>query len=202
MRTTLCLIALTACSSTSTQSISGRVGTGFPNQVTSVHVVSGTTLVAQAPVAADGTFQLAIPPGSNLSLRFVGNGHTDLVFPRSAGTIDATFHIRGVGVPFDLGRVNFVGPASSTPFVFKTAAEQEAGCDDDNHDANGATCVDDEDNEAGTCEDDDDDEADDAESDVAGAMDDEGEDVGDAVAEHNFPADGCADGDDNGGDDD
>ena len=89
--------------------------------------------------------------------------------------------------------------STGTNFAFHDAT---GGADcQDGHDASGATCVDDGDNHGGSCE------ADDNETEGGDGTDarvlaaDDGPDDGDAVPEHNFPGDGCADGGDNGGDD-
>ena len=73
------------------------------------------------------------------------------------------------------------------------------------HDVNGATCIDDGDHQDSQCGDTQDGATEDGSNDGSGADAEtktaDAPDAGDAVAEHNFPADGCADGSDNGGDD-
>ena len=173
------------------QALAGRVAPGFPMSITKVTVMRGAATVADGRVAADGTFRLDVPPATGLTLRLIGAGASDVVFPRQLGSIERTFAIRGTGVEFDLGQVRFVGGSTTTTFVF----DQAGTCDDDGHDANGATCIDDADYTHGSCDDGD---HQDGEHDGTAGV---GADQGDAVAEHNFPADGCADGGDNGGDD-
>lgn len=210
MRSSLVLLALPlaiGCSAgAGPQVISGRIAPGFPAPVATVNVLQGRQIVATSPVAADGSFSLAVPPGANLSLRLVTSGQAGLVFPRSAGSVDATFAIKGTGVAFDLGTVRYVGAASTTTFSFHDGGGA-AACDGEDHDASGATCIDDGDNQDHQCGDQQDGEqevADGAEgsdgSDGANEIAD-APDAGDAIAEHNFPADGCAGGNDNGGDD-
>ncbi|MDB4957632.1 MAG: hypothetical protein JWO36_5201 [Myxococcales bacterium] len=203
-------LLLGACGSSSPQVLSGRVAPGFPSTITAVKVLKGATVVATAPVSATGAFRLSVPPGTGLTLRLVGAGKDGVVFPRTSGTIQSSFAIRGGGVPFDLGQLHFVGSSTATTFAFHTGGGSgSAGtCDDNGHDANGATCVDDGDQQGGTCDAESEsdsettdgaDSGSDAGSDATDTTD--GPDQGDAVADHNFPADGCADGGDNGGDD-
>lgn len=188
------------------QVLSGRVAPGFPSTITEVAVTSsevqswnGDTVVRTAPVAADGTFTLAIPPMGGLKLHLVGTGQARVVFPRHTGTIDASFAIRPNGVAFDLGAIRYVGAAGTTSFAFNMTTTQ---CDGEGHDPNGATCVDDGDQNSGTCDDGGGNNEQDGEngSNETSGDQTEGPDMGEAVAEHNFPADGCADGNDNGGD--
>ena len=173
--------------------------------IQTVQVMRGSAIIAQGPVGSDGTFQIYAPPRTQLTLRLVGAGASGVVFPRQGGSIDRTFAIRSAGVGFDLGLIRYVGAASSTAFAFN----QVGTCDGDGHDANGATCVDDGDNNAGSCNEQEGDNQGGADETTDGADDGSGAggagsadetDQGDAVAEHNFPADGCADGNDNGGD--
>ena len=198
------------CSSSSPQVLTGRVAPGFPTQVTGVKVMQGTTTVASAKVATNGSFTLSVPPSSGLTLRLVGGGQSNVIFPRHSGSLARTFVVRGGGVAFDLGAVHFVGASSSTTFAFHDASSS-SDCDAEDHDTSGSTCVDDGDHGGGSCE-----AADDSGgSDGSGASDGsdgsdgsgsgevdiaDGPDQGDSVADHNFPADGCADGQDNGGD--
>ena len=202
----LAALSFTGCSSPGPQVLTGRVGPGFPSNITTVKVLKGTTVVAHSPVNANGTFRLEVAPASGLSLRFVGTGQDNLVLPRKAGTIQRTFAIRGGGVAFNLGAIRFVGSSGTTGFAYHTSGDP--ACDDAGHDAMGATCVDDDtDTEDSTCET----EADAGEgsgsgsgsSSTAFAPSDgaDGPDQGDAVPEHDFPENGCADGHDNGGDD-
>ncbi|CAN5696158.1 hypothetical protein BH11MYX1_BH11MYX1_39470 [soil metagenome] len=208
MRSSLLLVALPlalGCSAGSGhQVISGRIAPGFPAQVTTVNVLHGRQIVASSRVAADGSFSLSVPPGANLSLRLVASGQAGVVFPRGSGSVDSTFAIKAAGVAFDLGNVRYVGAASTTSFSFHDGGSA-AECDAEEHDGNGATCIDDGDHQDNQCGDGQDGATQDGAGDGSGA-DAESEtadapDAGDAVAEHNFPADGCADGSDNGGDD-
>ena len=186
------------CSTSQTQSISGRVAPGFPSAVSSIEVFKGTSVVASSAIASDGSFRLNVPAGSGYAVRLVGTGKSALVFPRHAGGLQQTFAIRPGGVAFDLGKLFYVGNASTTTFAFHDAGTG-GSCDGEDHDSTGATCVDDGDHSSGTC-------GTETESDTGGGSGDgsdatEAADAGDAIAEHNFPADGCADGSDNGGDD-
>jgi hypothetical protein len=188
------------CSTSQPQILTGRVAPGFPSAVSSVEVLKGTSVVASSRVASDGSFQLSVPAGTGYAVRLVGTGTSALVFPRHTGGVHQTFAIRPGGVAFDLGSVFYVGNASSTTFAFHDAGTG-GSCDSEDHDSTGATCVDDGDQSGGTCgaESETADSSGDGSADGSGAAD--APDAGDAVAEHNFPADGCADGNDNGGDD-
>lgn len=224
-------LSAVGCSSPPTQVITGRIAPGFPMTVTTVKIKSsivrsfdgGNADIATAPVAADGSFRIEVAALEGLHLHLIGDGQTRVVFPRQAGTIDSSFAIRGTGADFDLGMIHYVGSAATTTFVFKQAPGGTGGemeCEDD-HDANGAMCVDDDDDNHNTCGQNDD-EGDDGEENDDGegehgdndgdhhnddgdhADSDDGPEMGDAVAEHNFPADGCSDDDDDDdeGDDD
>ena len=91
------------------QVLTGHVAAGFPTPIASVNIVRGATIVASAPVAADGTFRLNVPAGTGYAVRLVGTGQTGLVFPRHAGAIATTFSVRSGGVAFDLGGLFYVG---------------------------------------------------------------------------------------------
>ena len=183
----------------------------------------GDALVTTSPVAADGTFRLETPPLGRVHLLLLAeNGKSTVVFPRQSGVIHSAFTIRPNGAPFDLGGIRYVGDSSTTTFAFRTVGGTgEAECEDDGMDANGAMCVDDEDDNQNTCgqndeneqegeheddegenddgeNEDDDGENEDGEHEDDGEHDDpeDGPDMGDALAEHNFPADGCSDEDD------
>jgi hypothetical protein len=194
-------------SSSSTRTISGRVARGFPSTVTSVKVLQGTSVVASAPVAADGSFTMAVPLSSGLTMRFVGGGHTDLVMPRRSGGLQRTFML-GAGAPVQLGTLHYVGNSSTTPFTFHTDPATE--CDDDCHDTTGATCVDDEDGND-QCDGDDDGDGDGMHSGgddftgsgsgsgmTSGGDDSDGADDGDCVPEHDID-EGCGSGSGSGG---
>jgi hypothetical protein len=202
-------LVATGCSG-SEQVVTGRIAPGFPSQVTSVRAVQSGRVLATAPVATDGSFRLAFQPGAHVAFQLVGGGKTKLVFPRQTGGLLTTVSVRPNGTAFDLGTVRFVGEATATTFAFKSGPEAETECED-GHDSTGNMCVDDDDDDHGTCEAEDD-EGDHEQEHDAGDADDEGEasddvddglsDDGDAVAEHNFPADGCSDDDENEAEDD
>ena len=210
MRTNLILVIVAAagCSGSQPQTITGRVAPGFPDTMQSIEVVRGTAVVASSRVAADGSFRLAVPPSSGVQLRLIGSGHSNVVMPRTGGTIDQSFRILPGGRPFDLGAIFFVGNSSTTRFAFDTSSGSGSGsgssgtCDSEDHDQTGATCVDDH-SDGNECEAETDSEAETGDS-VTGsgsgsASDDgtaDGPDDGDAVPEHDFPAGGCSGGDD------
>jgi len=205
------------------------------------HVVSGTLALSTFPVppefahasqdqfsvwtriAPDGTFSLTIPPGKGYRIDFVAaSGRPVLVFPRHAGTIEATFDVRGGGTPFDLGNVRYVGDPQGSAYAFLTMSPGAADpdnveCEDGIDLATGAVCVDDDDEEgAGVCDEEDGDNVDEQCEDGidsttggpcagdSGEIDTDVEEVPTdaAVADHNLPpAIGCAD-EEEGGEDD
>jgi len=202
-------VAAVACGAPETQVLTGRVAPGFPSEITMVSITTtkiqswhGNVVVATAPVAGDGTFRIEAQAVSGLHFHLLGDGTSRLVFPRQLGQIDRSFAIRGHGADFDLGLVSFVGTSSTTPIVFSmTGGGGESDCED-GHDSNGNMCVDDEDEQGDSCDDSDsdsedgdhddgDDEDGDHEDGGHEDDDDDGGGMGDAVAEHNFPADGC-----------
>ena len=188
------------CSGSSTQTLSGHVGSGFPSAISEVQVLRGATVLSSARIAADGSFVLAVPPSAGLQLRVVGSGQTAVVFPRHSGAIGSTFAIRGAGVPFDLGTLHYIGSASTTTFAFHDSGTGGT-CDANDQDSTGATCVDDGDASDGACGSEQEGDGSDSGSAAGSDAGAPAADDGDAVADHNFPADGCADGNDNGGDD-
>jgi hypothetical protein len=148
-------LLLAACSSAPPQVVTGRVdNTTFPYAVDTVSAVRVGKTVVSAPIAADGSFSIAIPAGSRYRLEFAATGgRAGLVFPRTLGTLDTTFDVRGHQAAFDLGAVRFVGdPASHT---YKTVAAPADGadgeCENGIDPSTGAVCVDDEE-DGGSCE--------------------------------------------------
>lgn len=208
-------------SQTSPQVVSGRVdATTFPATVTTAQVLRAGQVVAEAPVAADGSFSLTIPAGANYHIAFASaTGKPGLVFPRSVGTIDVSFAVRGGGAPFDLGMVRYVGDPTGHTYVYNAAPADgdDIECEDGIDPNTGAVCVDDDDEGAGSCEGDGDDSncedgidpATGAECDGGpsantdgGAEEADGETEDDAVpgeaavADHNLPASvGCGEDD-------
>jgi len=143
----------------SEQVVSGTVAlSSFPSAVTTVRVVDSAGTVAQAPVAADGSFSISIPRGTGYRLAFAdGPTAPSLVFPRSQGRIDSRFDIASAGAPFNLGAVRYIGDATSTGFVYGPTPSESGDTDDieceDGIDANtGLVCVDDDDDEGASCE--------------------------------------------------
>lgn len=192
------LVVLGACTGGSSQQvITGQVAADFPSAVTAVRVVHAGSIVATAPVAADGSFRLAFAPSNNLAIQLVSGGKSKLVFPRHIGGNQTLFAARAGGGAFDLGKIHFVADTASTPITFHDGTEAQ-DCED-GHDASGAVCADDSDSSGGSCEAEDDHGGSDAEGSGSDDVDDGLADDGDAVPEHNFPADGCSD---DGADDD
>jgi hypothetical protein len=149
----LAALPLLGCSNDS-QVLTGHVAAGFPQAITSVEIVRGSTVLATAPVDASGSFSLQVAAGTGLALRLVGAaGHDTIVFPRKTGTIDRTFSVRPGAAAFDFGEIRFVGDASSTKFAFHDSSSSSM-CDDSGHDSSGAMCCDDGggDDDGGTCE--------------------------------------------------
>lgn len=227
---TLLSLAAVGCSSSSSsdQIITGRIAqTSFPAQVTAVRAYLGTTRIAEAPVAADGSFSLGVPAGTGARIQLVSATPSRLIFPRAGGTIDVAFSIQAGGAGFDLGTVRHVGDPTGHHFSFHTSSSEDQECED-GVDSTGATCVEDEDENGGACEGSDSNESGDDSTDTGdgttdtgttdGTDDGSGDGSGDgdhdetddaanedqptdtAVADHNFPADGC-NADDESGDD-
>lgn len=148
------LLSLAACGgSPAPQVVVGRVATtSFPYPVDTVRAVRGGRTVAEAPVAGDGAFSIAIPAGDGYRLELAAaGGRAGLVFPRQLGTIERTFNVRGHQAPFALGAVRYLGdPASHT---YKTTTGADGECQDGTDPATGAVCVDDHE-DGGSCADD------------------------------------------------
>lgn len=182
---------LAACSSSSPQVLSGRLAPGYPAGMTTVRAMHHTTILATAPLAADGSFQIAVPPSRDVTLQLVGASRSDVVFPRQSGTVERGFLIRGGGKPFALGTIRLGSPTTTFSFHNGTVASD---CTD-GVDANGETCIDDEGDLHDTCEAEDGSDSESADDTDNGAEADasaEAPDAGDSTAEHNFPSDGCS----------
>lgn len=214
------LASLAACSGSSAppQIVTGRIdGATFKSPISSVRA-SRAGAVVEAPVGSDGTFSIAIPAGTGYRIELLAaSGQPSLVFPRSAGTVDVAFDVRGGTRPFDLGMVRYVGDTSARPFVFKTSGGTDGDGECENGiDPNGAVCVDDDEDEGGACEDHEcvdgidpsngqecdggpsanQDDGQEADGDGDGETDDDAARAEAAVAERNLPAAlGCDDGD-------
>ena len=187
-------VLLAACSSSPPQVVTGRVASAtFPYPVNTVRAVRAGRTVVAAPIASDGSFSIAIPSGSRYRLEFAATaGGAGLIFPRTLGTLDATFDVRGHQAAFDLGAVRFVGDPASHTYKTGPAHGLDGECEDGIDRSTGAVCVDDEEN-GGSCEASD------------GGAEGDGEDPTDdgpsegAVADRNLPsALGCGDGQEGG----
>lgn len=118
---TMVTATLAACGADSPQTISGRVSTStFPEPVTRV-VAIGSDGTFYAPVAADGSFDLAVPAGDRyrIELRSTVRG-SQLVFPRT-NTIDTSFFIVESGDAFDLGAVRYARDQEGTTTIHDAA---------------------------------------------------------------------------------
>jgi hypothetical protein len=200
--------------SSGVQTITGRVAhDSFGAPVASAVITHNGNVVAEAPVASDGSFSISVRAGNGYTLRFrTGAERVALISPRAAGTIETTFAVRGASSTFDLGLVRKVSQPLATTFHYGSSP----GTDDDDVecengvDPNGAVCVDDDAQDGQNCQNDDgdgetnDDEA--ASGDGDGETDDDGETNDDvdvaqaaAIAEHNLPSQlGCDEGDGDG----
>ena len=202
------LIFAVGCTSSPPQVLTGRIDRGFPAAITTVKVTTssiqswkGDAVVTTAQVAADGTFRVEVPALTGVRIQLLGpDGKSMVVFPRHDGTINRAFRIQPNGASFDLGAIRFVGDAAAARYAYKTSASGSPSCDANGEDANGDMCVDDSDNNNDTCgQNESGDQAGDQTGDQTGDHQDgsadpaDGSDMGDAVAEHNFPADGCSD---------
>lgn len=149
-----------ACATPTTpQTISGRVDAStFPSTVTRAQVLRGGQIVTESPIAADGSFILTVPAGSRYLIVFAGPaGQPGLVFPRSAGSLDVSFDVRGGSTPFDLGTVRYVGDPTQQTYAYRSpaASDGDVECEDGVDPNTGAVCVDDDDDEgagSGSCE--------------------------------------------------
>lgn len=149
-----------ACATQATpQNINGRVDPAtFPTSVTRAQVLRAGQIVTEGPIAADGSFSLTIPAGNRYHIVFAGPaGQPGLVFPRSAGTLDASFDVRGGSAPFDLGTVRYVGDPRGRTYTYRSPAaeDDDVECEDGVDPNTGAVCVDDDDDEgagSGSCE--------------------------------------------------
>jgi hypothetical protein len=92
----------------SPQTIVGRVATSsYPEPVTRV-VAIGNDGTFYAPVAADGSFDLAVPAGDRYRLEMrSGIRGSQVVFPRTTERIDTSFFVVESGAAFDLGGVHY-----------------------------------------------------------------------------------------------
>ena len=161
-----------AATGTTGMALTGTVSQAtFPAAVTTVKALVGTKTIAEAPIAADGTFALTLPKGTRYRLELAhGGGSTLLVFPRSAGTIGHTFDVLAAAGAFELGTVRFIGDPAGKSYHYLTsapanaaasnsAAEETDGatdgdnvqCEDGIDPTTGAVCVDDDGGDA-TCE--------------------------------------------------
>jgi hypothetical protein len=107
----------------SPQTISGRVATSsFPEPVSRV-VAIGDDGTFYAPVAADGSFDLAVPAGDRyrIELRSTVRG-SQLVFERAANSIDTSFFVVESGDVFDLGVVRYLSEARDSDTTIADAA--------------------------------------------------------------------------------
>jgi hypothetical protein len=105
---------------TSSTMVAGKAALGtFPETPAKARVVGPlAATVAEAPLAADGSFVLQVPAGNGYQLELVSAGATyGLVLPRGEGKVDSRFAVRGERDPFQLGDVRFVGDAKATPFA-------------------------------------------------------------------------------------
>lgn len=145
----------------------------FPNGVSRVRALRAGEVVAEAVVGAGGAFSLTIPVGVQTNIDFVSRpGPVGLVFPRSTGTIEVSFDVRGGGSPFDLGAVRYVGDPTGHTYHYGptpaggggdgSAGDGESGdgggdgeCEDGIDPSTGAVCVDDEGDGGDSCEGDD-----------------------------------------------
>jgi hypothetical protein len=127
---TMVTATLAACGAEAPQTISGRVATGsFPEPVTRV-VAIGNDGTFYAPVASDGSFDLAVPAGDRYRIEMRSNVRgSQLVFPRTS-RIDTSFFVVESGEAFDLGEVRYVRDHESQTTVISDAAVPSHSPDD------------------------------------------------------------------------
>jgi hypothetical protein len=216
------LVTIGCGASPGSQTVSGRVAQQtFASPVDQVSVIKAGASVVAAPVAPDGAFTIVIPPGSGYRIELSSAAtRAGLVSPRSTGTLDATFAIRGKAAPFDLGTVRYIGNPTTT--IFKQTGggtgDGDGECEDGIDPTTNAVCVDDNEEEGGSCQGDDGETNDDVEDGTPdgetdddgiedgtpdGETEDDGAPADAAVADHNLPnALGCDDGEQQDGEQD
>jgi hypothetical protein len=135
IRTTMMIVLAAGCGTSSDQLVTGKVmGATFPAPITHVRAV-GTASTIEAPVAADGSFTLSVPAQDRYRIELhAAVNKSDLVFPRTRGTIDATFYVEAARGAIDLGRVRYVLDPANTPYDY-------GGCK--THPEGGNVCVED-----------------------------------------------------------
>ncbi len=210
------VLALGCGSSPGTQVVTGQVAQAtFPSAVDRITVTHAGKLVVQAPIAADGSFSIRIPPGQGYHLNLSSPGmRAGMINPRKTGTLGVTFAVRGNGQDFNVGTVRYIGDATTYGFKYRMTGGADSECEDGVDPTTNAVCVDDE-GDGGSCAGADEadgetaddgaggaddgetnDGPDDGETNDGEANDDNGDGVPDAaaVADRNLPeAMGCGD---------
>ncbi len=111
----------------SDQVITGQVQhRSFPEPITHVRAV-GTATMIEAPVAADGSFTIAVPSDDRYRIELTSNvRRSELVFPRKTGAIDATFFVAAAREPIALGAVRYTRDPANQTYVFDVQCDNAA----------------------------------------------------------------------------
>jgi hypothetical protein len=138
-------LAASACAAKQSTSPSPSVVTGkavvssFPSTVSSVTATDELGHTTKAITGADGTFALPLSKGHTYHLAVAtAGGSVPLVFPRTAGRIDATFSLQTDGAMIPLGNVRHLFTAPSSGFQVQSATT--GSCTDCVNDDPGTTC--------------------------------------------------------------
>lgn len=129
------LVVSCASKTRSTSTVSARVDrASFPEAPSSVVATDETGRRTTSSIAADGRISFELAAGHRYRLSVVGaSTTTPLLYPRSGGSLDAAFQIKGGAANVDLGAVRYMAAGS---VVLKASA-----CTDGKL-ASGAPCAD------------------------------------------------------------
>ena len=139
-------LGMSACSSApSAQAVRGTAAlTSFPSTPTEVQVHRAGVVVASAAIDADGSFEVAVPPGTGYRIALVNADRAvALVYPRAQGNIELSFDVRSGANAFDLGSVRYTNDLNTRTFAFSLTGEPDGECEDGIDAETGAVCVDD-----------------------------------------------------------
>jgi hypothetical protein len=121
-------LLFSACSE-SKQPVTGTVAREtFSSPITTVLASRTDGTSVNAMVAADGSFTLNLPKGTEYRLDFASaSGTTTLVFPRSGGGLQWRFDVASTGGAFDMGAVRQVGDPRDLNVTFAHTKVKKGG---------------------------------------------------------------------------
>jgi hypothetical protein len=97
--------------------------TTFPSAPSAVTATDEGGRAVRAPVAADGSFSLALAKSHTYTLAFATpTGNVSIVFPRATGKLDKSFTVKSDGALVRLGRVHYLAKAPAGGFHVTSAA--------------------------------------------------------------------------------